>query len=199
MSILVRFVLVAAALFASASASASFSGDYSLGTPGIYTSSTTLGNWTSQISSSFGNGSVDTNSAPDSVTLYAFADYNPFFSGTTTVTLSYLSLPSSGLISFDVDLLDGFEVYLDSTLLSPSGGAFSFAVSSGQTLTMSLVAVVDAGSGFGGPGSPGSSTTYSAVISNFSVVVPEPSTYALGSGVAVLCIAAFVRRRRLEA
>jgi MYXO-CTERM domain-containing protein len=190
-------------LILASSANATFSDQFDLGTAASYTNSSgSFGNWTYSITTNSGSGYVSTQSAPDTLTMNS----NSTLQGqglSTVVTLTCAPVNFDGTISFDVDSMNGLNVRANSVAVSSSGANFSFNLGSGESFSITLSAM--GGTFILDPVTlmpmqmPGSN--YTTTISNFSAIssVPEPSTYALGAGVAALALAGFARRRSRKA
>jgi hypothetical protein len=199
---------------ATASLRADFSGDYAVGSPTTYNlvsgATTDVGQWDALFSSPGGSGSVNTTSAPGSITLSVTGNGSPSFGPGSTASLAFTyTFTTSGNVSFSYSIGNAggsFSTALDTVTQTAIGTDYSFNVSSGQTLSINLSATGTSGSsmmvpnGFGGftffpmPGFP---VTQTVTLSNFNApsAIPEPASFALAGGLAVLAISTLRRRR----
>lgn len=211
----IRSLLLAASLpFAAVSAlRADFSGAYDAGAPASYNlvsgASTGIGVWTGLLTTSGtgGSGTVNTGSAPDSLSLSVTG--NPE-QGNGTLRFSAPSFTAAGTVSFD--FTGSLTVLLDNQTQAATGSSYSFAVEAGQTLAFQISATGTSGYMMMMPGGidpitmmptyiytwmPGYPGMGSATISNFvaPAAIPEPSAFAALAGGLVLAGVAFRRRR----
>lgn len=210
-----RSLLVLAGLVLSAaSLRADFSGAYDTGAAGAYNlvngASTGFGAWTGLLSTggTGGSGSVNTNSAPGSLTLSATGNAEM---GMGTLLFSAPSFAEAGVVSFDFS--GSLSVLLDGQAQAATGSSYSFAVETGQTLAFQISAMGTQGFMMMMPGGidpimmtpimtptwfPGSPMSNTATIFNFSApaAVPEPSAFAALAGGLALVGATLRRRRR---
>lgn len=199
-----------------ASLRADFSGDYSVGSAANYSlvsgASTTVGQWSALLTTTGGSGSVNTHSAPGSVTLSATGNggFGMGIPGNNASLAFTYTFASSGIVSFSYSIGTAggfFGVTLDSVAQTASGSAYSFNVSSGQTLAINVSATGMMGTSFMMTDPitfmpmfypmPGASMTETVTISNFSgpSAIPEPSSFALIGGLGALAAGGLRRRR----
>jgi hypothetical protein len=190
---------------------ADFSGDYSLGTAQTYSfvtgGSTGIGSWGAVFTTTGGSGSVNTGSAPGSVTLSATGNggFGPTPGTLASLAFTY-TFTTSGPVAFSYSVGSSggsFNVQLDNVTQTPTGADYAFSVSNGQVLAVNLSATGMMGSMIVMPptmmiNTLGANMTQTVTLTNFSgpSAIPEPSSVAFLAGLGALGLG-LARRRRV--
>ncbi|MCX6936954.1 MAG: PEP-CTERM sorting domain-containing protein [Verrucomicrobia bacterium] len=198
-----RLLWVPVFLLSALALRADFSGDYSLGAAQTYNfvtgGSTGIGSWGAVFTTTGGSGSVNTSSAPGSVTLSATGNGGMGVGFMSTLAMTY-TFTTSGPVAFSYSVGNAggsFNVQLDSVTQTASGLNYAFSVSSGQVLSLNLSAMGSMGF-LGMFPTPGFPATQTVTLTNFSgpSAIPEPSSVAFLAGLGALGLG-LTRRRRV--